>query len=94
MSLEECKRIAEEKREKLEALQKGRRHSRGEVEGEKVDVYFSKNPLPLFLESHQPWVVFVSAYGQLSYKYFNKKKPAEDYFEELTQKYGLQEADG
>jgi len=90
MSLEECKRLAEESREREKELWTGRRHSGGEVEGEQVDVYFSKNPILLY---HHQWIVVVSAYGELSTKYFkhNEKDSAEKYFEKLTKDYGLQE---
>ncbi|GAI14818.1 unnamed protein product, partial [marine sediment metagenome] len=39
----------------------------------------------------RPWVVAVKAYGETSGEYFRRKKKAERYFEELTQKYGLKE---
>ena len=94
MSLEECKRLAEEKRAKEKELRKGMRHSRGMVDGEDVKVWFSVNPLPF---PRERWVVRVEAYGVGTQKYFKQKEkvPAEKYFEDLTQKYGLtEEAEG
>ncbi len=88
MSLEECRRLAEKKREKVKTIGKLMRLSRGEVEGVKVVVCFSKN---LFLYPRKPFIVFVSAYGEVSTEYFKKKESAEKYFEELTQEYGLKE---
>ena len=88
MSLEECRRLAEEKREKGKTIRKHMRLSSGEVEGEKVVVCFSKN---LFSYPRKPFIVFFSAYGEVSIEYFKKKESAERYFEELTQKYGLKE---
>lgn len=90
MSLEECKKLAEEKREKEKEHQRELRRSRGMVDGEDVRVYLAIDPL---LWPRMRWVVLVSAYGELSSKYFKQKKKdsAEKYFEELTQKYGLKE---
>lgn len=90
MSLEECKRLAEEKRERDKELQKGMRRSRGMVDGEDVKLCLSLNPLPWPLER---WVVCVTAYGFISSEYFKEeeKDSAERYFEGLTLEYGLKE---
>lgn len=88
MSLEECKRLAKEKLEKDKELRKLMRHSRGVVDGEDVELYLSINPLDW---PHKRWVVFVSAYGEISIKYFALKESAEGHFEALTQKHNLKE---
>ena len=90
MSFEECKRIAEEKREKELELQREMRRLSGFYKGEEVRLCFAIDPL---LWPRMRWVVVVSAYGEVSSKYFNEKKKesAEKYFEELTQKYKLKE---
>ena len=87
MSLEECKRLEDERRERLQ----DRRRSIGKVDGEEVEIVFARNPLGS--SPRKCWVVFVSAYNQISTKYFKKKEKdsAERYFEDLTQKYGLKE---
>ncbi len=95
MSLEECKRIAEEKlkeaRERADT-QKEKRHSKGRVDGEEVEVYLSRNMWEgINLWPGKPWLVAVWAYGEASAKYFKKKGPAERYFKKLTQEYGLKE---
>ncbi len=91
MSLEECKRIAEERlkniRERADA-RKEKRHSMGRVGGEEVEIYLSRNILEW---PRKPWLVAVWAYNEASAKYFRRKKQAEKYFEELTQEYGLKE---
>lgn len=96
MSLEECKRLAEKKLAKEKEIQKETRRSRGMVDGEDVRVCLSMNdssfiPIVPFVLSSKRWVVAVSAYGELSSKYFIRKVPAEEYFKELTQEYGLKE---
>ncbi len=80
MSLEECKRLAEEKRKKVI------RRSRGVVDGEDVNVFFSTPPLP-----RTNCLVMVLAYGEVSLKEFKRKDSAERYFEKLTQDYDLEE---
>lgn len=88
MSLEECKRIANEKLAEERETQKETRRSGGYFDGENVRLCSTKNPLPW---PRQRWVVLVNAYGVVSSKHFNQKEDAEKYFEELTQKYGLKE---
>ena len=90
MSLEECKRLAEEKLEKDKEIRKEMRHSRGMVDGEDVKLWFSANPLPW---PRERWVVRVEAYGVGTQKYFKEKDKdsAESYFEKLTREYGLEE---
>jgi len=94
MSLEECKRLAEKKQEKDKEIQKEMHRSRGIVDGEDVRLVFSINPVhfPGF-GIRDRWVVTVSAYGELSSKYFHqgRRESAERYFRKLTQDYGLQE---
>lgn len=85
MSLEECKRLADEK---LKIMGK-RRCSTGMVAGEKVWIYIAGNSLPW--PRHKPWVVVVYAYGEISSKYFKQREPADRYFEELLRKHGLTE---
>ncbi len=80
MSLEECKRLADAGRMKVI------RRSRGVVDGEDVDVFFSTPPLP-----SANGLVMVLAYGEVSFKEFKQKDSAERYFEKLTQDYGLEE---
>jgi len=95
MSLEECRRLAEEKLEKDKELRKEMRHSRGMVDGENVKVWFSANPFAWPRERwvRERWVVRVEAYGMGTQKYFKEKDKdsAEKYFERLTQEYGLEE---
>jgi len=93
MSLEESKRLAEEKRAKEKELRKEMRHSRGMVDGEDVKVWFSANPLPF---PRERWVVRVEAYGVGTQKYFKEKEKDSgvNYFKKLTQDYGLKEAEG
>jgi len=86
MSLEECRRLADER---LERIRESRR-SIGRVDGEEVEVSLSKS---LSGVRRERWVVVVFAYGMTSLKYFKEKEKdsAERYFEDLTQKYALKE---
>jgi len=98
MSIEACKRLAEERLKKARARAEAReekRHSKGRVDGEDVEIYLSRNIWEgIELWPGKPWVVAVWAYCEASAKYFKRKERADRYFEELTQKYGLQEAEG
>ncbi len=87
MSLEECKRLAEERQKRRQES----RRSTGMVDGEEVNVVLSRNSLNW---PHSRLTVFFFAYGEVSTKDFKKKVLAERYFEELAQKYGLKEAEG
>jgi len=82
MSLEECKRIADEG---MAETRGARRRSLGMVDGEEVGVYLGRTLVGW------PWVVDVWAYGEMSSRYFSRKGSATVYFEELTQRYGLKE---
>lgn len=95
MSLDECMRLAEKtkKRKKETRRAEGLIASLiGAVDDERILINLTK---PLLGEFPFPtWVVYVHAYGELSRKYFYRRKSADNYFEELTQKYGLREAEG
>jgi len=88
MSLEECKRLAKGKWGKKKELQLEIRRSRGMVDGEDVWLCLSRNP---FDWPRKDWVVLVSAYGEVSSRYFEQKDSVEKYFEELTREYDLKE---
>lgn len=84
MNLEECKRIADDKLDRIRKI----RRSMGRVEGEELEVLLSTNPS----DSHRKnCLVLVFAYGEVSIKEFKWKDFAESHFDELTQKYGLKE---
>ena len=95
MSLEECKRLADERLKKARAhasAQGERRHSTGRVDGEEVEIYLSRNIWEgIDLWPGKPWLVAVRAYYEVSAKHFRRKERADRYFEDLVQKYGLKE---
>lgn len=92
MSLEECKRIADERLEKARAkIQYSDRHARGQVDGEAVEIglYVTRVGFP----RRSNWIVAVLShkYWAISKKSFPRKKQAERYFEKLTREYDLGE---
>lgn len=77
MSLEECKRKAAEEREAV-----------GMFNCKRVSVTLQRN-----FGSFKRWKVRVYAYSQSSSEPFYRRGSADRLFEELIQKYGLEEAE-
>ncbi len=88
MSLEECKRIADERLKKARARaekQYSDRRAGGWVDDGRVEI--------ALYTINQAWIVAVYSHKHYSTskKEFPRKEPAENYFEDLVQKYGLKE---
>lgn len=81
MSIEEC--LAEARKE---------RRAEGKVDGERVTISLTK--ALGFLDFPYRWDIRVMAYWQSTHKYFMRRSSADSYFEELLDKYGLEEAEG
>lgn len=77
MSLEACKKLAEERRKEERAF--------GMVDGEMVRVHLTRRP-PGPLKN---WGVLVHAYGEISGEYFDRRESADSYFDEFVRKYAL-----
>jgi len=95
MSLEECKRLAEEKLAEARAraeIQYSDRRARGWIDDRWVEIalYAILKEFPFPRES---WIVAISPHKHFarSRKEFPRKESAEEYFEELTRKYGFKE---
>ncbi len=80
MSIEACKRLA--------GKREWERWAFGMVDGKLVVVTLKKNR---FWFAFYKWGVLVLAYGETSGEYFGQRESAEEYFDELVQKYDLKE---
>ncbi len=97
MSLEECKLIAERRLKRAQAhakIEGESRHAEGIVDGGHVKVSFYAEHIGM---SFQTWIVAVLSkkHDARSKKTFHMqmKTLAIEYFEELVQEYGLEEAE-